>query len=781
MKGILLLLVAILAVASSKRCHALATAHSSSISGNRFLHNNDENKKYHLLTSVRGGDVVTVPRTSPALAAAASRSSTAGSASSSTTTALHATATATAETTTTRQRYWRIARELGNHVWPKVPPKARKKQSSDVSTDQKVNGNSSATHANHIDAATNKKERKQALSIRYRVIASILLMLAGKGVTIATPFLFKMLVDIVPSYAEGTMAAATTVKTSLPILLLLAYGICRSLSSLFRETTNAVFAHVAQSAIRRFGRSTFDHVHSLGLQYHLNRNTGALGRVLERGSRSISFALNALVFNTIPTLLEVGIVMGIMFRKFGIWEAITVAMTIFLYSVFTIFITQWRSSIRKDMIALDNKAAGKVSDSLLNYETIKYFGNERHEGSTYETTLLKYQKKALKAASSMSALNFGQNAIFSMGLMMIMYLTLRNVKAGLATVGDLVLVNGLLFQLSVPLNFIGWVYQEVKQAFIDMEAMFELRDTKPEINDTPNAVPYDPLKDGTTIEFHELEFAYDATEATPAGGSKLLHEEQLTKRRPILKKTSFTIPQGKTVAIVGASGSGKSTLLRLLYRFYTPDTGSIRIGGKDISVFTTKSVRKAIAVVPQDTVLFNDSIGYNIHYGNLNASWEDVIEAAKKAHLHDIIMRLPNQYNTVVGERGLKMSGGEKQRVSLARAILKKSPILLCDEPTSSLDSQTELEIMNNLKEIGKDEEKTCVIIAHRLSTVQDCDLIVVMDGGRVVEQGTHDELLRRGGRYSQLLAFQRNLDDTDTVSTEEDTKQQEVLVKEAF
>lgn len=743
MRGVLLLLVAQAATSSSSSCHALAIAHSSSsISCNRFLHDKDENKKYHLLTSVRGGDAVTVPRTT-----------------------LQATATAAESTSiTTRQRYWRIARELGNHVWPKVPPKATKKQSSDKATDQ-VNDMSSTTHDNHIDEAKIKKERRQALSIRSRVVASIILMLAGKGVTIATPFLFKMLVDIVPSYADGV--AATTMK-SLPILLLLAYGICRSLSSLFREMTNAVFAHVAQSAIRRFGRSTFDHVHSLGLQYHLNRNTGALGRVLERGSRSISFALNALVFNTIPTLLEVGIVMGIMFRKFGIWEAITVAMTILVYSLYTIYVTQWRSGIRKDMIALDNKAAGKVSDSLLNYETIKYFGNELHEGSTYETTLLKYQKMALKAATSMSALNFGQNAIFSMGLMMIMYLTLRNVKAGLATVGDLVLVNGLLFQLSVPLNFIGWVYQEVKQAFIDMEAMFELRDTKPEINDDPNAVPYVPSKDGTTIEFDELEFAYDATEATPAGGAKLLHEEQLTKRRPILKKTTFAIPQGKTVAIVGASGSGKSTLLRLLYRFYTPDTGSIRIGGKDISVFTTESVRKAIAVVPQDTVLFNDSIGYNIHYGNLNASWEDVIEAAKKAHLHDIIMRLPNQYNTVVGERGLKMSGGEKQRVSLARAILKKSPILLCDEPTSSLDSQTELEIMNNLKEIGKDEEKTCVIIAHRLSTVQDCDLIVVMDGGRVVEQGTHDELIRRGGRYSQLLAFQRNSSD-DTI--EEDSK----------
>ena len=744
MKGVLLLLVAILAVAS---CHALANAHSfSSTTGKRYYNKNknNENKKYPLLTLVRGGSAPTV---------------TSKSAVASSSTSLQATTAAAAETAqlSTRQRYWRIARELGNHVWPKVPPKAtktNKKQSSDTATTQEPS-----------DAAADHARRKQALSIRYRVVASITLMLAGKGVTIATPFLFKMLVDIVPSYAESV--AATTKVTSLPVMLLLAYGVCRSLSSLFRETTNAIFAHVAQSAIRRFGRSTFDHVHSLDLQYHLNRNTGALGRVLERGSRSISFALNAIVFNTLPTLIEVGIVMGIMLRKFGMWEALTVAMTILLYSIYTICITQWRSTIKKDMIALDNKAAGKVSDSLLNYETIKYFGNEVHEGSTYETTLQKYQKMALKAASSMSALNFGQNAIFSMGLMMIMYLTLRNVKAGLATVGDLVLVNGLLFQLSVPLNFIGWIYQEVKQALIDMEAMFELRDTKPEIIDEPNATEYNPSKDGTTIEFDELEFAYDATEATPAG-EKLLHGEQLTKRRPILKKTSFTIPQGKTVAIVGASGSGKSTLLRLLYRFYKPDKGSIRIGGKEISNFTSKSIRKAIAVVPQDVVLFNDSIGYNIHYGDLNSSGEDVIEASKKAHLHDIIMRLPNQYNTVVGERGLKMSGGEKQRVSLARAILKKSPILLCDEPTSSLDSQTELEIMNNLKEIGKDKEKTCVIIAHRLSTVQDCDLIVVMDGGRVVEQGTHDELLRREGRYSQLLAFQRShSDDTDMVKND--------------
>jgi ABC-type transport system involved in Fe-S cluster assembly fused permease/ATPase subunit len=765
MKGGGILLVALLAAASffSPLCDALVTASStSSVSSNRFPHNAPATSR---IASSTGSSTPTTTTNNKALKATAS--------------AVNGGASNTvAPIITTRQRYWRIARELGNHVWPKVPPKIRQEQQQ-----QSTDGMTAID--NHVSAATLKRDRMQALSIRYRVVASILLMLAGKGVTIATPFLFKWLVDVVPSYTDASATAAnaaaatTSMPLSLPILLLLAYGVCRSLSSLFRESTNAIFAHVAQSAIRRFGRSTFDHVHSLDLQYHLNRNTGALGRVLERGSRSISFALNALVFNTIPTLVEVGIVMGIMLRKFGFLEAFTVAATIITYSAYTIFITQWRSSIRKDMISLENEAAGKVNDSLLNYETVKYFGNENHEGSTYETTLLKYQQAALKAASSMSALNFGQNAIFSIGLMMIMYLTLRNVKANLATVGDLVLVNGLLFQLSLPLNFIGWVYQEIRQALIDMEAMFELRDTKPEINDDPNALEYIPSRDGTTIEFDELEFAYDATEATPSsagGGGNLLHQEQLKTKRPILKKTSFTIPQGKTVAIVGASGSGKSTLLRMLYRFYTPDKGSILIGGKDIATYTTESLRRAIAVVPQDVVLFNDSIGYNIHYGNLNASWEDVIDASKKAHLHDIIMRLPNQYNTVVGERGLKMSGGEKQRVSLARAILKKTPILLCDEPTSSLDSHTELEIMNNLKEIGKDKEKTCVIIAHRLSTVQDCDLIVVMDGGRVVEQGTHDELIRRKGRYSQLLAFQRSQpDDIDT--TIEDEAKKEVLV----
>eukprot|EP00571_Detonula_confervacea_P014898 CAMPEP_0172306362 /NCGR_PEP_ID=MMETSP1058-20130122/7442_1 /TAXON_ID=83371 /ORGANISM="Detonula confervacea, Strain CCMP 353" /LENGTH=753 /DNA_ID=CAMNT_0013018217 /DNA_START=20 /DNA_END=2281 /DNA_ORIENTATION=- len=649
-----------------------------------------------------------------------------------------------------RQRNWRIAKELGRHVWPPLPEK------------------------------TNENEREHAVAMRQRVAASVTLMLAGKAVTIATPFMFKALIDTVPMYTNNAAgiandAAAANIPAfipeslvdslstatmagvpALPFVLLLSYGTSRALSSLFQESRNAVFANVAQSAIRSVGRSTFDKVHSLDMQYHLNQNTGVLGRIIERGNRSISFVLNAMVFNTVPTILEVGVVTGCMAHQFGAAHASTILATIGAYVGFTIGITQWRTQFRKDMNRLNNQASGKISDSLLNYETVKYFNNEQHEGKTYESTLRNYQTAANQATSSLALLNFGQNVIFTIGLTTIMYLTAKDVMAGTATVGDLVLVNGLLFQLSVPLNFIGGVYREVQQSFVDMDAMFGLRDTEPALVDLPDAVEYDPVSDGTVIEFDNLEFAYSVSPKDSKKSSNDDENEQsnmVSNKRPILQGTSFMIPQGKTIAIVGSSGCGKSTLLRMLYRFYAPDNGTIRIGGKDISAYTTESIRKAMAVVPQDIVLFNDSIGYNIQYGNLDASWEDVIEATKKAHLHDLIMRLPNGYDTVVGERGLKLSGGEKQRVSLARAILKKSPILLCDEPTSSLDSHTELEIMNNLKEVGKDT--TCVIIAHRLSTIQDCDEIVVMDGGRVIEQGTHDDLMIGGGRYSELVAFQ--------------------------
>ena len=475
------------------------------------------------------------------------------------TTLTSATSALDAETVSNRQKYIRNAKELFKHVWPALPKTKDVKENNDLSASDVI-----------------QKERKYALGIRFRVILSIILMLLGKLTTIATPFLFKMLIDTVPKYSgnvagavANSMSSASVapapffvalsqqLPVSLPILLLLSYGLCRSLSSFFRESTTAVFSHVAQSAIRSVGRSTFDHVHSLDLQYHLNRNTGALSRILERGSRSISFALNAMVFNTVPTLLEVAVVAALMFRKFGIGHSLTVLMTIFIYSAFTIFVTQWRSSIRKDMNALENKASGKISDSLLNYETVKYFNNEVHEGQTYESTLHSYQKMALKASASLSLLNFGQNAIFSMGLTVIMYLTLRDVKRGLATMGDLVLVNGLLFQISVPLNFIGWVYQELRQSFIDMEAMFQLRDTRPGVFDHPGAIDYNPLIDGTDIEFVDTEFAYktsphlvaDASVPSKAESHHGIHEEQLVSSRPILKGTSFKIPQGATIAI----------------------------------------------------------------------------------------------------------------------------------------------------------------------------------------------------------------------------------------
>ncbi|KAL7520137.1 hypothetical protein ACHAWX_004882 [Stephanocyclus meneghinianus] len=656
-----------------------------------------------------------------------------------------------------RQKDIRIARELLRHVWPALPPNSH----DDVAADK--------------DTRQHQRQRQRdALKMRQRVVASLGLMLAGKGVTIATPFLFKALVDTLPLFADHAappphdlsliqqfsflpesllVSNALEALPPLPLLLLLGYGTTRALTSAFQEYRNALFARVAQSAIRSVGRTTFDHVHLLDMSFHLNRNTGTLGRIMERGNRSISFVLNALVFHTVPTVVEVAAVTGCMYWQFGGMHAATVLGTIGAYVGYTVGITQWRTQFRKDMNRSENDASGRLSDSLLNYETVKYFNNERHEGEVYEGTLRRYQDAALRAQSSLSLLNFGQNAIFTVGLTTIMYLTAQDVMAGNATVGDLVLVNGLLFQLSVPLNFIGSVYREVRQALIDMEAMFGLRDTAPAFGDREDAVEYDPAKDGTEIQFDNLEFAY-ATRRPSADSSKPVPENQeVLSSRQILRKTTFTVPQGKTIAVVGSSGCGKSTLVRLLYRFYQPDSGSIRIGGKDISNYTTESIRKSIAVVPQDIVLFNDSIGYNIHYGDLNASWDQVVEAAKKAHLHDIITRLPNGYDTVVGERGLKLSGGEKQRVSLARAILKKAPILLCDEPTSSLDSHTELEIMNNLKEVGKGT--TCVIIAHRLSTIQDCDEIVVLEEGRVVESGSHEELMRLGGRYKQLLLFQ--------------------------
>ena len=570
-------------------------------------------------------------------------------------------------------------------------------------------------------------------------------MVAGKAVTIQVPYIFKNLVDSMPFDSAAALATSSEVASSgVPIVaLLLGYGMSRAAAVGFSEYRNAVFAHVAQEAIRKVGRNVFDHVHKLDLNFHLSKNTGQVSRVLDRGNRSISFILNAMVFNVVPTALEVGLVTSLVGYQFGAAHAGVVLGTLVAYTGFTVGITSWRTQFRRDMNRLENRASAHVVDSLINYETVQYFNNLQHEGERYEKSLKGYQNAALQAQTSLSLLNFGQAAIFSVGLTGIMYLTANQILDGTATVGDLVLVNGLLFQLSIPLNFIGMVYREVRQSLLDMEQMFELIDTKPVIKNDPSMVMYDPLTMGTNIRFENVSFAYPG---------KL--------DRPILNGLSLDIASGKTIAIVGASGSGKSTILRLLYRFYDPTNHSeqdgkamITLGGHAIEEMGLYSVRDSMAVIPQDTVLFHESIGYNIQYGNLNASWEEVVEAAKRARIHDTITSFPDGYDTVVGERGLKLSGGEKQRVAIARAILKDAPILLADEPTSSLDSETEHDIMSNIKQLGKG--RTTIIVAHRLSTVQDCDEIIVLNQGRVIERGTHQQLLQGNGRYAELLRIQ--------------------------
>jgi len=665
-----------------------------------------------------------------------------------------------------RKEQLRIARNLIRYVWPTTPPL------SAISTSSSGDGNGDGDGDGNLsvrpeDDGHSGVTKAHADKIKRRVMYSLALMIGGKLVTIQVPFLFKNLVD---GLGENSSNQSTTIDTTIsaienmdqliaadaatsammgaPVALVLGYGLSRATASGMQELRNAVFAHVAQDAIRRVGRSVFDHVHRLDMTYHLTRNTGTLSRVLDRGNRSISFVLNAMVFNVVPTTIEVGVVTGIMAYEFGAMHSGVILGTIGAYTAYTVGITQWRTKFRRDMNRLENEASGKVVDSLLNYETVKYFNNEEHESKRYTESLSGYQKAALQAQSSLSLLNFGQNAIFSVGLTAIMYLTCEKIMAGEATVGDLVLVNGLLFQLSIPLNFIGSVYREIKQAMIDMEAMFTLRNTTPKMMDKKHAKEFDPAMNGTSITFSDLHFAYPISEASI----------DTKQTRPILRGIEFHVEEGKTVALVGSSGCGKSTLLRLLYRFYDADAGSIALGGEDLRNLTNESVRKSIAVVPQDTVLFNESIGYNISYGDLNAPFDEVVDAAQKAHIHETIMSFPDGYDTMIGERGLKLSGGERQRVALARAILKKAPILLCDEPTSSLDSQTEMDIMTNLKEIGKNN--TTLIIAHRLSTIQDCDEIIVLHEGRVVERGTHDELLAKGGRYNELLKVQKHHDD---------------------
>jgi ABC-type transport system involved in Fe-S cluster assembly fused permease/ATPase subunit len=562
-------------------------------------------------------------------------------------------------------------------------------------------------------------------SLRGRVMVAFALMAASKTVNVYVPIFYKDAVDILGAKVDTAIA--------LPVGLLLAYGAARLGAVVFAEMREAIFARVEQRAMRRAALRTFQHLHALSLRFHLERQTGGLSRVIERGVKGIEFVLSFMMFNILPTLMEIGLVCVILWNMFNGWFALVTFVTIISYIVFTLVVTEWRIKYRREMNDRDTEANTKAIDSLLNYETVKYFGNEEHEARRFDRAMQAYENASVRSTISLSALNVGQGGIIAVGLVLIMVMAGNGVIAGTMTIGDFVLVNTYLIQLYLPLNFLGFVYRQIRQSLTDMEVMFGVLEIAAEVTDKQGAP--DLQVSGAEIVFDNVSFHYE-------------------ERRPILHGVSFTVPPGKTVAIVGPSGAGKSTLSRILFRFYDVAGGSVRIDGQDIRDVSQASLRAAIGIVPQDTVLFNDSIYYNILYGRVGASPAEVEEAARLARIHDFIMGLPDGYETGVGERGLKLSGGEKQRVAIARTILKRPAIMLFDEATSALDTHTEKEIQDSLREVSSD--RTTLVIAHRLSTVIDADEILVLDVGRIVERGRHKALLASGGAYAAMWKKQQ-------------------------
>ncbi len=562
------------------------------------------------------------------------------------------------------------------------------------------------------------------MEFRARVAVALVFLTAAKLANVGVPLVMKEIVDSLD---------AATAPLVLPVALLVIYGLLRLSTTLFAELRDIVFVRVAKRAIRRVALEVFRHLHSLSLRFHLERQTGGVSRDIERGTRGISSLLSYMLFSIIPVILEFTLVAVVLLRKFD-WRFAAVTFgAVAVYIAWSIVVTEWRMDIRRKANELDSKANSRAIDSLLNYETVKYFNNEEFEAGRYDEHLRKFEAAEVRNEASLGLLNIGQSLIIATAVTLLMLLAAQGVVDRTLTLGDLVLVNGLLIQLYIPLNFLGMVYREIKQSLTDMDRMFRLLSENREVADAPGAQPL-PLRGGHVV-FEDVGFSYEPD-------------------RRILHDVRFEIPAGHTVAVVGASGSGKSTLARLLYRFYDVQLGRIAIDGQDIRGTQQKSLRSAIGIVPQDTVLFNDTIYYNIAYGRPDATKDEVIGAAKAAHIHDFIASLPQGYDTNVGERGLKLSGGEKQRVAIARAILKNPAILIFDEATSALDSKSEKAIQLELARIA--ENRTTLVIAHRLSTIVDADQILVMEGGRIVERGTHRELLERAGTYAQMWALQQ-------------------------